>query len=109
MEHIGTYILYLIMACAVIGAVASLLDSESELGKEFTAGLHSIGPIFIPVAGTMAAIPFIASFISQWVAPLFAALGRIRASPGPSSSPPTWAAISSPMPWPTNPKAGCWG
>lgn len=83
MEHIGTYILYLIMACAVIGAVASLLDSESELGKEFTAGLHSIGPIFIPVAGTMAAIPFIASFISQWVAPLFAALGADPGIAGP--------------------------
>ncbi|MBH3434524.1 ethanolamine utilization protein EutH [Pseudomonas citronellolis] len=79
MENIGTYVIYLIMACAVVGAIASILDAESELGKEFNAGLHSIGPIFIPVAGIMAAIPFISSFISHYVGPLFTALG---ADPG---------------------------
>ncbi|MFZ6049564.1 ethanolamine utilization protein EutH [Pseudomonas sp. CR3202] len=83
MENIGTYVIYLIMACAVIGAIASLLDAESELGKEFLAGLHSIGPIFIPVAGTMAAIPFISSFISHWIAPLFSALGADPGIAGP--------------------------
>jgi ethanolamine transporter len=83
MENIGTYVIYVIMACAVIGAIASLLDAESELGKEFLAGLHSIGPIFIPVAGTMAAIPFISSFISQWLAPLFSALGADPGIAGP--------------------------
>ncbi len=83
MENIGTYVIYLIMACAVIGAIASVVNAESELGKEFTAGLHSIGPIFIPVAGTMAAIPFISSFIGQWVAPLFAALGADPGVAGP--------------------------
>lgn len=83
MENIGTYVIYLIMACAVIGAVASLLKPESELGREFTAGLHSIGPIFIPVAGIMAAIPYISSFISQWLAPLFSALGADPGVAGP--------------------------
>ncbi|BAN49639.1 ethanolamine utilization protein EutH [Metapseudomonas resinovorans] len=83
MENIGTYVIYVIMACAVIGAIASLIDPESELGREFTAGLHSIGPIFIPVAGTMAAIPFLSSFINQWIAPLFAALGADPGIAGP--------------------------
>ncbi|UTW08198.1 ethanolamine utilization protein EutH [Pseudomonas benzenivorans] len=83
MENIGTYVIYLIMACAVIGAIASVVNAESELGKEFTAGLHSIGPIFIPVAGTMAAIPFISSFIGHWIAPLFAALGADPGVAGP--------------------------
>lgn len=79
MENIGTYVIYLIMACAVIGAVASIYNSECELGKEFVAGLHSIGPIFIPVAGIMASIPYIASFINHFIAPFFEAVG---ADPG---------------------------
>lgn len=83
MENIGTYVIYVIMACAVMGAIASLLDAESELGKEFTAGLHSIGPIFTPVAGTMAAIPFISQFINHGIAPLFTALGADPAIAGP--------------------------
>lgn len=83
MENIGTYVIYLIMACAVIGAIASILDAESELGKEFTAGIHSIGPIFIPVAGIMAAIPFISSFISHWIGPLFTAMGADPGIAGP--------------------------
>lgn len=79
MENVGTYVIYIIMACAVIGALASIYNSECELGKEFVAGLHSIGPIFIPVAGIMASIPYIASFINHFIAPLFEALG---ADPG---------------------------
>lgn len=79
MEHIGTVVIYIIMVCAVIGAMASIYKPESELGQEFNAGIHSIGPIFIPVAGIMAAIPFISAFISYWVGPLFAAIG---ADPG---------------------------
>lgn len=83
MENIGTYVIYVIMACAVIGAVASIVNAESELAKEFTAGLHSIGPIFIPVAGIMAAIPFISSFISQWIGPMFLAMGADAGIAGP--------------------------
>jgi ethanolamine transporter len=83
MEHIGTYVIYLIMACAVLGAVASIYNAESELGKEFTAGLHSIGPIFIPVAGIMAAIPFISHFISAVIGPLFLAMGADAGIAGP--------------------------
>lgn len=83
MENIGTYVIYVIMACAVIGAIASILNAESELGKEFNAGIHSIGPIFIPVAGIMAAIPFISSFISQWIGPLFTAMGADPGIAGP--------------------------
>lgn len=75
MAHIGTIVIYIIMACAIAGAIASIRDSEKGLGKEFIEGLHSIGPIFIPVAGIMASIPFLSSFISTMVGPLFNALG----------------------------------
>ncbi|TLP57435.1 MULTISPECIES: ethanolamine utilization protein EutH [Pseudomonas] len=83
MENIGTYVIYVIMICAVIGAVASMINPESELGQEFIAGLHSIGPIFIPVAGIMAAIPFISSGISHVIAPLFQLIGADPGIAGP--------------------------
>ncbi|MBK5005962.1 ethanolamine utilization protein EutH [Pseudomonas sp. S60] len=83
MENIGIYVIYVIMVCAAIGAIASIVNAESELGKEFTAGLHSIGPIFIPVAGIMAAIPFISSFISQVIGPVFLAMGADAGIAGP--------------------------
>jgi ethanolamine transporter len=75
MASIGTYIIYIIMICAVAGAIASIRNPETGLGKEFIEGLHSIGPIFIPVAGIMAAIPYLSEFIRFAVGPLFAALG----------------------------------
>lgn len=75
MASIGTFVIYIIMACAVVGAIASIIDSESELGKEFSAGLHAIGYIFIPVAGIMAAIPYLSSFTSAVIGPVFEAVG----------------------------------
>ena len=75
MAEIGNYVLYLIMACAVAGAIASVLDEESPLGKEFLQGLYSIGPIFVPVAGIMAAIPYLSTFIEVVFGPAFGAIG----------------------------------
>lgn len=75
MELIGTVVIYIIMACAVAGAFAYIRDPEGGLGKEFREGLHSIGPIFIPVAGIMAAIPYLSQMISGGVGPLFALIG----------------------------------
>jgi len=75
MAEIGNYVLYLIMACAVAGAIASVLDEESPLGKEFLQGLYSIGPIFVPVAGIMAAIPYLSTFIEAVFGPAFGAIG----------------------------------
>ncbi len=75
MASIGTFVIYIIMACAVAGAIASIRNAEEGLGKEFREGLHSIGPIFIPVAGIMAAIPYLSKFIEMAVGPLFALIG----------------------------------
>lgn len=75
MSEIGNYVIYIIMICAVLGAFASLRDSENGLGAEFISGLHSIGPIFIPVAGIMASIPYLSSFISYTFGPVFEAVG----------------------------------
>lgn len=63
------------MASAVIGAIAAIRSDESPLGKEFMSGLNSIGPIFIPVAGIMASVPYLSMFISKVFGPVFAAIG----------------------------------
>jgi ethanolamine transporter len=75
MSAIGDVIIYIIMACAVIGACAHVRNEESPLGQEFIEGLNSIGPIFIPVAGIMAAIPYLSAFVSSVFGPLFASVG----------------------------------
>ncbi|MBS3649050.1 ethanolamine utilization protein EutH [Pseudaminobacter sp. 19-2017] len=75
MASIGTFIIYIIMACAVAGAIASIRDPEKGLGKEFIEGLHAIGPIFIPVAGIMASIPYLSEFIRFAIGPVFAMVG----------------------------------
>ncbi len=50
MEHIGSVIIYIIMLCAVIGAIAAIRNSDEGLGKEFMEGIHSTGYIFVPAA-----------------------------------------------------------
>jgi len=75
MEYIGTVVIYIIMFCAVLGAFAYLRNEEEGLGKEFVEGLYSIGPIFVPVAGIMAAIPYLSAFVETFFGPLFSAMG----------------------------------
>ncbi len=75
MELIGTSIVYIIMVCALIGALASVFRPDGELGKQFVAGIDSIGPIFLPVAGIMASAPYLTKFVSSVFGPAFQALG----------------------------------
>lgn len=75
MEMIGKIVLYIIMACAVIGAFTSIFKEDSDLGKEFLEGLYSIGPIFVPVAGIMAATPYLAALVKTVFGPVFGAIG----------------------------------
>lgn len=75
MEIIGTAVVYIIMACALAGCLASVFKPESELGKEFVAGIDSIGPIFLPVAGIMAAAPYLTAFVSNVFGPLYGLVG----------------------------------
>ncbi len=75
MEIIGTAVVYIIMACALAGCLASVFKPESELGKEFVAGIDSIGPIFLPVAGIMASAPYLTAFVSNVFGPLYGMVG----------------------------------
>lgn len=75
MELIGTVVVYIIMACAFVGCIASVVKPESELGQQFVAGIDSIGPIFLPVAGIMASAPYLTAFVSSVFGPAYSALG----------------------------------
>ena len=75
MEMIGTIVVYIIMACAIAGCIASVVKPESELGQQFVAGIDSIGPIFLPVAGIMASAPYLTAFVSSVFGPAYSAIG----------------------------------
>lgn len=75
MAEFGNYIIYLIMAGTVLGALASVFRPESGLGKEFVNGIHSIGPVFLAQAGIMVSIPFLSYGISTFLGPVFSAMG----------------------------------
>lgn len=75
MEALGTVVIYVIMMFVILGALAAVRDDKSGMGKEFLEGLHSIGPIFIPVAGIMASIPYLSRFITAVFGPGFEAVG----------------------------------
>src|SRR3954451_7118472 len=75
MSAIGMIVITVVLACAVAGAIASLRNSDSGLGSEFLEGLHAIGPIFIPVAGVMASVPYLSALIRTVCGPAFEAIG----------------------------------
>jgi ethanolamine transporter len=75
MTEIGNIVIYLIMICAILGAVSAIRNDQSGLGKEFMEGLYSIGPIFVPVAGIMASIPFLSKIVEMIFGPAFNLIG----------------------------------
>lgn len=75
MEMIGTMVVYIIMVCAIAGAVASAIKPESELGQQFVAGVDSIGPIFLPSAGILASASYLTAFVEGVSGPAYGALG----------------------------------
>jgi len=75
MEMVGKIVIYIIMTCAVIGAIAAIRNSEEGLGAQFMEGLHSVGHIFVPAAGIMASIPFLSWFIDKVFGPVFSMIG----------------------------------
>lgn len=75
MELFGKVVVDIIMLCAACGAVASIVSEDSELGRQFLEGINAIGPIFLPVAGIMAAAPFLTKIVTIVFGPVFQWLG----------------------------------
>lgn len=75
MELFGKVVVDIIMLCAACGAVASIVSEDSELGRQFLEGINAIGPIFLPVAGIMAAAPFLTKIVTIIFGPVFQWLG----------------------------------
>lgn len=75
MSIVGDVVIGVIMLCLVAGAIAAIFDDGKGLGKEFLEGLHAIGHIFIPVAGIMASIPYLAWFVTTVIGPVLSVVG----------------------------------
>ena len=75
MELFGKVVVDIIMLCAACGAAASIVSEDSELGRQFLEGINAIGPIFLPVAGIMAAAPFLTKIVTVIFGPVFQWLG----------------------------------
>ncbi|KAA8707750.1 ethanolamine utilization protein EutH [Helicobacter canis] len=71
MEWIGNIALYVVLACGVIGCVASIIARESALAQAYMNGLYAIGHIFVAIAGIFASIPYIVSLVESIVSPLY--------------------------------------
>lgn len=75
MEIFEKIVVYMIMACAVVGVAASIVNKDHPLGKKFFEGLDCIGTIFLPVAAILASAPFLDEMITSVIGPLYAAIG----------------------------------
>lgn len=75
MAVIGQIVVYIIVACALAGGIASIVKPKSALAGQFIEGMHSVGPIFVSVAGILAAVPLLQAFIQAALGPLFSRIG----------------------------------
>lgn len=84
---IGQIIVYIIMACAAAGVIAALLNetkgTKYGIGNEFMMAFHQMGDVFIPIAGMMAAAPYIFIIVEKVFGGMFSAIGADMAmAPG---------------------------
>lgn len=75
MEIVGTAVVWLMMLFVIIGAIGAIKDDTKGLGLEFKEGIYSIGPIFLPVAGIMASIPYLSRFVEVITGRIFELMG----------------------------------
>jgi len=72
---VSEVIVDVLMFTATLGGISSIFNDKRGIGKEFIEGVNTIGPIFIPIAGVMASIPFLSYFIRVVIGPIFSAIG----------------------------------
>jgi ethanolamine transporter len=75
MALLGNVVIYLMMAFVLIGAAALAFRGDRGIGREFKEGLYSLGPLFIPIAGIMAGLPYLAWFVENVLGKLYEPFG----------------------------------
>ncbi len=75
MVLLGQIIIWIIMACAVIGVIGAIRDEKHGIGKEFMTAFEQLGIIFIPFAGMLASMPYIEKFVIFAFGGLFEKIG----------------------------------
>lgn len=74
-ELLGKIIIWIIMACAVLGVIGAIKNEKEGIGKEFMTAFEQLGIIFIPFAGMLASMPYIEKFVIFLFGGIFEKLG----------------------------------
>jgi ethanolamine transporter len=72
---LGNIAIYLMMAFVIVGAVSLAFRGDRGIGHEFKEGLYALGPLFIPVAGIMASLPYLAWFVENVLGKIYEPFG----------------------------------
>ncbi|MCU6760785.1 ethanolamine utilization protein EutH [uncultured Roseburia sp.] len=88
MAVVGDTILYIIMACCVIGGIATIVKEDSGLAQSFHNGISTMASMFIPICGLMAAVPVIKIIIEVVFGKLFRSFGADPTVVGAMIMPP---------------------
>ena len=75
MANLGNAVIYLMMTFVLVGAVFLVFRGDRGIGHEFKEGLYSLGPLFVPVGGIMAGLPYLAWFVENVIGRLYAFFG----------------------------------
>lgn len=75
MEIIGKIVLYIIMACCGIGAVATIVKEDSELARSFNDGIRAMASLFLPIVGLMVSVPYLVIGVEKYFGNFFRAIG----------------------------------
>lgn len=66
MGIIGKIVLYIIMACCGIGAVATIVKEDSGLAQSFNDGLNAMASLFLPIVGLMVSVRTLLSALKRY-------------------------------------------
>ncbi|MEL7565900.1 MAG: ethanolamine utilization protein EutH [Dehalobacterium sp.] len=75
MEIIGKLVLYIIMACCGIGAIATIVKEDSGLAQSFNEGLRAMAALFLPIVGLMVSVPYLVIGVERIFGNLFRSIG----------------------------------
>ena len=75
MVIIGKFVLYMIMVCCALGAVAAVVKPDSGLGRSFHEGIGVMASLFIPIVGLMISVPYLVVAVDRVFGDLFGLIG----------------------------------